>query len=137
MKKRRAVRILVVYNKTNYFIDKGAPRGLTYDAFKLFEDEINKKYKTGNLKINVVFFPVGRADLAAALLDGRGDIAAANITITPERLEKVDFSDPTRPTCRRSSSRGRRPNPLRASTTFPAGRSSFVRARSSTRASRS
>ena len=49
MRKRRVIRALVVYNKTNYFIDKGTPRGITYEALKLFEDEINKKYKTGNL----------------------------------------------------------------------------------------
>jgi membrane-bound lytic murein transglycosylase MltF len=95
LKKRRLIRVLVVFNQTNYFIDKGAPRGITYDAFKMFEDEINKKYKTGNLKINVAFRPVGRGDLAAALLDGQGDIAAANVTVTPERLTKVDFSNPT------------------------------------------
>jgi len=95
MRKRRAIRALVVFNKTNYFIDKGTPRGVTYDALRLFEDEINRKYKTGNLKIHVVCVPVGRSDLAAALFDGRGDIAAANLTVTPERLEKVDFSDPT------------------------------------------
>jgi membrane-bound lytic murein transglycosylase MltF len=94
MRKRRVVKVLVVYNKTNYFVDKGAPRGITYDVFKMFEDEINKKYKTGNLKIHVVFIPVGRPDLGAALLDGRGDIIAATITVTPERLEKVDFSNP-------------------------------------------
>ncbi len=95
MRKRRQVRVLVVYNKTNYFIDKGAQRGITYDAFKIFEDEINKKYKTGNLKIHVTFRPVGRPDLEAALRDGRGDIAAANVTVTPERLKRVDFSSPT------------------------------------------
>jgi membrane-bound lytic murein transglycosylase MltF len=95
MKKRRVIRVLVVYNKTNYFIDKGAPRGLTYEAFKMFEDELNKKYKTGNLKIHVVFRPVGRPDLEAALQDGRGDIVAANVTVTPERLERADFSNPT------------------------------------------
>ncbi len=95
MKKRRAIRVLVTYNKTNYFIDRGAQRGLTYDAFKMFENELNKKYKTGNLTIHVVFRPVGRSELEAALLDGRGDIVAANVTITPERLEKVDFSIPT------------------------------------------
>jgi membrane-bound lytic murein transglycosylase MltF len=95
MRKRRVIRALVVFNKTNYFIDKGTPRGVTYDALKLFEDEINRKYKTGNLKIHVVCVPVGRSDLAAALLDGRGDIAAAGLTVTPERQEKFDFSDPT------------------------------------------
>ncbi len=95
IKKRRNVRVLVVYNKTNYFIDKGAPRGITYDAFKMFEDELNKKYKTGNMRIFVSFVPVGRNELAAALLDGRGDIAAASLTVTPERLAKFDFSNPT------------------------------------------
>ena len=95
MKKRRLIRVLVVYNKTNYFIDKGAPRGIVYDAFKMFEDELNKKYKTGNLKIHVAFRAIGRPDLEAALQDGRGDIVAAGITVTPERLQRVDFSNPT------------------------------------------
>ena len=95
MRERRVVRVLVVNNKTNYFIDKGTQRGITYDAFKLFEDELNKKYKSGGLKIHVTFRPVSRGDLAAALFDGRGDIAAANLTVTPERLAKVDFSNPT------------------------------------------
>ena len=96
MRKRRVIRVLVVPNKTNYFIDKGTQRGITYDAFKLFEDYLNKKYKTGKLGIQVVFVPVGRNELAAALLDGRGDVAAAGLTVTPERREKFDFSDPTR-----------------------------------------
>ena len=61
----------------------------------LFEDYLNKKYKTGNLKIHVALVPVRRDDIAAALLEGRGDIAAANVTVTPERLQKVDFSNPT------------------------------------------
>jgi len=95
MRKRRVIRVLVVSNKTNYFIDKGAQRGITYDAFKMFEDELNKKYKTGNLKIQILFRPVARGDLAAALLDGRGDVAAANLTVTPERLSQFDFSNPT------------------------------------------
>jgi membrane-bound lytic murein transglycosylase MltF len=95
MRKRRVIRVLVVYNKTNYFADKGVQRGITYEAFKLFEDYVNKKYKTGNLKINVVFLPVARKDLEAALQDGRGDIVAANVTVTPERQKIVDFSNPT------------------------------------------
>jgi membrane-bound lytic murein transglycosylase MltF len=38
--------------------------------------------------------PVARDRLLPALVDGYGDIAAANLTITPERLELVDFADP-------------------------------------------
>jgi len=37
---------------------------------------------------------VARDQLLPALLEGRGDIAAANLTITPERSKQVDFSDP-------------------------------------------
>jgi membrane-bound lytic murein transglycosylase MltF len=94
MRKRRTVRVLVVYNKTNYFIDRGQQRGLTYDGFKMFEDYINKKYKTGNLKIHVAMIPTARKDLAEALLSGHGDIIAANVTMTPERQAKADFADP-------------------------------------------
>jgi len=95
MRKRRVVKVLVVYNKTNYFIDKGRARGITVDAFKLFEDYINKKYKTGNMRIHVPLIPVRRDELERLLLEGRGDILAANITVTPERLQRADFSNPT------------------------------------------
>jgi ABC-type amino acid transport/signal transduction systems, periplasmic component/domain len=38
--------------------------------------------------------PTPRDQLFAALNEGRGDIVAANLTITEDRLEKVDFTDP-------------------------------------------
>src|SRR4029077_12980518 len=76
MRKRRLVRVLVVYNKTNYFIDRGTPRGLVAEAFKLFGDYINQKYKTGNLRIHVALIPTRRDALESALLEGKGDIAA-------------------------------------------------------------
>jgi membrane-bound lytic murein transglycosylase MltF len=94
MKQRRMIRVLVVYNKTNYFIDKGMPRGITTEAFKMFEDHINQKYKTKNLRIHVVLIPVRRDALADLLLSGKGDVIAANATVTTERLEKADFSAP-------------------------------------------
>jgi membrane-bound lytic murein transglycosylase MltF len=94
MRKRRFVRVLVVYNQTDYFLDKGTPRGLTTDTFKMFEDDINRKYKTKKLPIHVMLIPVRRDDLADQLLAGKGDIAAAHLTVTPERLERFDFSEP-------------------------------------------
>ena len=93
MRQRRLVRVLVVYNKTNFFIDKGTARGITAEAFRMWEDDINRKYKTGNLKVHVVPVPVRRDELAEYLLSGKGDIVAANITVTPERAEKVDFTN--------------------------------------------
>ncbi len=42
----------------------------------------------------MVFVPTARDKLLPALVEGRGDIVAANLTITPERLQTVDFVDP-------------------------------------------
>jgi len=42
----------------------------------------------------VVLIPVNRDELLMSLIDGLGDIASANLTITPERQKRVDFSIP-------------------------------------------
>ncbi|HSE96208.1 MAG TPA: lytic transglycosylase F, partial [Methylomirabilota bacterium] len=94
MRKRRVIRALVVHSKTFYFFDGAQPRGLTYEALKLFEDFLNKKFGTGNLRIHVVALPVARDALLTGLVEGRGDLAAANLSITDERQVLVDFSDP-------------------------------------------
>src|SRR5262245_62091168 len=95
MIKRRMVRVLLPYSKTHYFIDKGAQRGVAYDALKLFEDELNTKLKTGNLRVHIVFVPTSREKLEAALLEGRGDVIAANVTVTAARQAQGAFVTPT------------------------------------------
>jgi membrane-bound lytic murein transglycosylase MltF len=42
--------------------------------------------------VRVVFIPVHRDQLLPGLAAGRGDMAAANLTITPERQKRVDFT---------------------------------------------
>jgi len=96
MKKRRAIRAGVAYNRTHYFIDQGVQRGMAYEMLKLWEDELNAGSKSLTDKINVVFIPMSRDEMAPALLEGRVDLIAANVTITPERRKLVDFSDPVR-----------------------------------------
>ena len=96
MVKRRLIRAGVVYSRTHYFIDKGVQRGIAYESLKLFEDELNTKLKTGNLKVQVVFVPMSRDQLLPALVDGKIDLVAAMLTVTPDRQQLVDFSDPTR-----------------------------------------
>ena len=91
---RRQIRVLLVYSKTFYFLDRGRQRGATYDFMRLFEDDLNRRLKTGHLRVQVIFIPVGRDELLPGLAEGRGDIAAANLTITDERREQVDFSNP-------------------------------------------
>jgi len=94
MVKRRVIRALVVYSQTYFFLDQGTQRGLSYDALEGFENDLNKQLKTKNLRVNVVFIPVRRDELIPALLEGRGDIAAAGITITAARDKLIDFSIP-------------------------------------------
>ena len=94
MVERRVVRALVTFSLTNYFLDGPTQRGITYEALKAFEKEINDELGTGHLKVHVVIFPVARDQLIPLLREGKGDIAAANLTITPERGELVDFSTP-------------------------------------------
>lgn len=100
MIERRFIRVLTVQSKTSYFVDKGVQRGTTYDTFRLFETQLNKKLakdkklKQKHIKVQVVFIPVHRNELLPALMAGMGDIAASNLTISNEREKLVDFSAP-------------------------------------------
>ena len=94
MLERRVVRVLVPYSRTLFFNDKGAQRGLLADALKDFEVFLNQKYKLRARRITVVALPTTRERLIPALLEGRGDIAAGNLTITAERGRSVDFTRP-------------------------------------------
>lgn len=91
---RRQIRVLVVYSKTLFFVDKGVQRGINYDAFREFEEQLNAKLKTKHIRVNVIFIPVSRDQIIPALLEGKGDIAVANLTVTDERQRLVDFTDP-------------------------------------------
>ena len=91
MVQRRVIRVATTYNRTNYFIDRGQQRGAVYESFRLFEDELNTKLKTKNLRVQVVFIPMSRDELLKSVVEGRADIAAATLTVTPERQKIVDF----------------------------------------------
>jgi ABC-type amino acid transport substrate-binding protein len=95
MIKRRIVRVLLPYNKTLYFLDEdGQQRGLMYDMMMAFEQELNKQSATKHLKIQFIFLPTPRDRLIPELLAGKGDIIAADFTVTPERQKLIDFSTP-------------------------------------------
>lgn len=91
---RRVLRVLVVYSRTMYYVDKGTQRGISYDIFKGFEDDVNKDLHNKALRFHVAFIPVLRDDLIPALRAGRGDVVVANLTMTETRDQLVDFSEP-------------------------------------------
>jgi membrane-bound lytic murein transglycosylase MltF len=97
MVKRRVVRIGVTYSRTFYFVDRGVQRGVAYEYGQLVEERLNKHFKTRTKnKVHVFFVPLPRDMLLSALLEGRVDLVAAQVTVRPELEKLVDFTNPTR-----------------------------------------
>ncbi len=94
MIERRVVRFLTVHNPMYYSLNGAEQRGIVYEAATRFEQFLNKRLGRGKLRVMVLIIPVRRDELLTALLQGRGDVAAANLTVTPERLAIVDFTEP-------------------------------------------
>jgi len=94
LRERRVIRVLVPYSRTLFYYDGGQPRGLTAALVHDFETWLNRRHRRalGNRPISVVPIPVTRDKLIPWVVAGRGDIAAGNLTITPEREQRVDFA---------------------------------------------
>ena len=96
MIERRVIRVLTTYSKVNYFVDRGVQRGLVHDAFRLFEEDLNRDLGRKNVRVHVIFIPVAHDELIPALVAGRGDIVAAGTLLTEWRTAQVDATNPTR-----------------------------------------
>jgi membrane-bound lytic murein transglycosylase MltF len=91
---RRYIRVLTTYNRTNFFLAGGKPRGFEYDLLKEYQKGLNKNISRRELQVVFEFIPVARDRLIPDLVAGYGDIAAAGLTVTGQRRKRVDFSDP-------------------------------------------
>lgn len=93
---RRMLRVLVPHSRTLFFVDKGRERGITAELVRDFERYVNQKYKSqlGKRPLTIYLIPTTRDKLFSGLAEGHGDIAAGNLTVTPKRLEQVDFVAP-------------------------------------------
>jgi membrane-bound lytic murein transglycosylase MltF len=94
IKERRYLRMLVTFNRTHYYADRLRQHGLTYDGGKLLEKFLNQRLEMKTVELHVVFIPVSRDRLFHALAEGKGDMAAAGLTVTPERETRVNFAPP-------------------------------------------
>jgi membrane-bound lytic murein transglycosylase MltF len=92
---RGFIRVITVHNPAIYFLDGPDQRGIAYEIMKAFEKTLNEDLETSwKKRITVAFVIVPRDQVIQALAKGQGDIAIANLTITPERKKLVDFSNP-------------------------------------------
>ena len=83
---RGRLRMITRNNAMTYFIHRGLQVG--------FEHELMKKFASEHgLRLEVVI-PKSHAELLSHLKEGKGDVVAAAMTITPERQSQVAFTRP-------------------------------------------
>ena len=93
---RGTIRVAVPYSRTLFFNDRGTQMGLTADTLYEFQRWLNRKYSVNHRPITVLPIPTSRDQLIPKLRKGYAEIAAANLTMTPERRTQVNFSDSIR-----------------------------------------
>lgn len=77
---------LVDYNSTNYFIYRGQPMGYQFELLKAFTEHLGVKLEVvTNNNLEESF---------RRLQDGEVDVIATGLTITNERSQIIDFTDP-------------------------------------------
>ncbi|MBI1945977.1 MAG: transporter substrate-binding domain-containing protein [Deltaproteobacteria bacterium] len=86
LKRRGSIRVLVRNNATSFFLYKGVQQGFDFEVIKAFA----AKHK---LRVDTVV-PEQASDLIPWLLEGRADVIAAGMSVTPERSARVAFSKP-------------------------------------------
>jgi ABC-type amino acid transport substrate-binding protein len=94
MTERRNIRALVMMNPIGFFYVQGHPKGAIYEMMEDFQRYVNKKLKTGSLKLRITFLPVTPKQAEEALTEGLGDLIANPVVITPEREKRVLFTAP-------------------------------------------
>lgn len=94
LEERRVVRILTVYGPGRFHLEGGRGRGIVAEMATRYEKYLNENLERGHVKVFTLVIPIARDQLIPALLDGRGDLIIAGMTITDERQEEVDFSIP-------------------------------------------
>ncbi len=83
---RKKIVALTDNSSTSYFIYKGEPMGYEYEMLHAFA-----KYLKVDLQIIVA---KDMNDIFESLQTGEVDIVCANLTVTEERMRKVNFTDP-------------------------------------------
>ncbi len=86
IQKRKKLIALIDNSTTSYFIYKGEPMGYEYELLQSFAKNINAELKIVVVKdMNEIF---------NQLRKGKVDIVCANLTVTEERIMKVNFTEP-------------------------------------------
>lgn len=94
LRKLGIIRVLTVYSQSYFFIHQGQPYGIDYALLEEYQRLLRRHHAKGEPPMEVVFIPVPLENLMPLLEAGYGDLAAAGLTITPERRRRLDFTQP-------------------------------------------
>ncbi len=86
IKRQKNLRMITRNNNMTFFIHRGGQLGFEYELIQRFA-------KSQGLKLEVVN-PSYHSDLIPWLKEGKGDLIAAAMTITPKRAKEVRFTRP-------------------------------------------
>lgn len=96
IRQRGVLRVLVSLDRTGFFVADGQLRGFEFEMFRELEKHLASQRAADELPLEFVYVPLPFDELLDALLQGQGDVAAAELTVTPDRLSRVAFSEPYR-----------------------------------------
>ncbi|WP_051298535.1 membrane-bound lytic murein transglycosylase MltF [Marinobacterium litorale] len=83
IKKKGVLRVATRNTPMTYFIEKGEPAGFEYELAQAFADYLGVKLE--------LVLPTTFADLFKTMRERNAHIAASNLTISEQRLERFDF----------------------------------------------
>ncbi len=86
IRERGVLRVLTRNNPVTYFVYRGEQLGFEYELAKSLAQHLGVRLE--------MVVPPSRDELLPWLLQGKGDLIAASLSVTPERLRKVAFSAP-------------------------------------------
>jgi len=86
IKERGKLRLLTRNNATSYFVWHGRMMGFDYEIAELLADELG-------VDLDIIV-PASWADIITKLESGEGDVAAAGMSITTAREQRVRFAKP-------------------------------------------
>lgn len=93
IRQRKRLRALVTYSRTDFTIQPdGQPLGLQVELLDQYEKFLNRKVRRAVDRTHVVYVPTTFDRLLPDLRAGRGDLAAALLTVTPQRRTQVAFA---------------------------------------------
>jgi membrane-bound lytic murein transglycosylase F len=86
IKKRGVLRVAMPNNSSSYFIYRGQPLGYQYEMARQMARSLGVRLQP--------IAPPLHSDMLRLLEAGRVDLIAAVLTVTPDRQERVNFSEP-------------------------------------------